>query len=101
MGDEIDRYNFAAHIHTELSKHPDWLDTAIGAISSGMQEALRLADMRAAKYDRACMAAMALCDASRVTQDTKTNLGRIIAESINPDNASESEKKVLARYGKP
>lgn len=91
----MDRNQFSAFIAATLAEHPDWMPSALQGITEGSARALQEAHRLAASKDQAMMAALALLSNHRLGPDLLATLRDRIAQSINPNNASEIEKKFI------
>jgi hypothetical protein len=61
-----DEQEFARFVASILSKHPEWLNSTLSAVSEGMRAALSYANHRTAIKDRGMLAAMSLVVNKRV-----------------------------------
>lgn len=88
---------FYSIIRAGLAENPDWLRTALSAVTEGMSDALNAAHERAHKYDMAFRSALSLSDPKRLTADAKQMLCASIVEAINPKNTCQAERDALER----
>ncbi len=90
---------FRSRIVKGLAEHPEWLRTALDAVASGMNDAVVKARERANAKDVAMISALGLLHTDRLSAETKRCLNELVARGINPDNASEIEKRALKAAG--
>lgn len=95
-----DRMQFAMFIEDTLEAHPDWLDTAIQAVSTGMHMALERERQRCISYDLAFRSALALASKDRVTAETRAVLNSAIIKAIRPTSMCQTEKEFMARVAR-
>jgi hypothetical protein len=88
---------FARLIRHTLAEHPRWLPDAIQALFHGSQLAMEELNRLRAQSDAACLAALALCDAKRITPELRTSLLGTITKPMHAPNLCELERKFAAQ----
>lgn len=77
-----DEMQFKGFIISSLAKNPEWLRSALDAVSSGMSKAIATANERAADYDLAFRSALSLADPARLSGDAKAMLSKAVVGAI-------------------
>lgn len=91
----MEKQAFVALVASTLAEHPHWLAATLAATGEGMSLALDRANTRAATKDVAMVAALALASPGRLTAEMRETLRGRIAQAIDPQNASELERRFL------
>lgn len=92
----MNKQEFYWFIEHTLTEHPDWLESAINAISSGMETSLKKLRERQSRIDAAFLCALGLLEPNRISQKLKDFLNGNIVEKINMDrNITPTEEKFL------
>lgn len=78
--DEITRQRWAAQVTATIADHPDWVSTTIGAVQSGMHEALER------KQERIHRLSMGLWQALSTSVRAKRREHETIIEAIEATN---------------
>ncbi len=90
--EEIDYF---VAIRDGLRAHPDWLRTAMDAVTQGMHAALTDERNRAGQLDLALRSALVLALPGRLSAEMKELLNGVVARALPQENASEVERKFL------
>ncbi len=101
MSDEhqSERAQFGQYVRKALAENPQWLETAIWSISSGMEDAHARLREKMAACDLAMRCAIMLTDTTRLTQRTKQLLNSAICEHLlNTVGSSQAELEFLHRH---
>lgn len=73
---------FQGYIQDVLAKHPDWLDSALRGISSGMGQAIKQSYAKQAEYHMGMCLALMLTKPGRISQDERDLAGGYIRKII-------------------
>jgi uncharacterized membrane protein len=84
---------FARLIRTTLAEHPDWLPAAVQGLFAGSLAALDTVNKQRAASDAACLAALSLCDAKRLSPELRATLLGMIVKPMRAPNLCELERK--------
>lgn len=95
MENDKGKYELGRAVSAALADNPAWLPTILGAVSSGMNEAIERAFDVASKKDMGMMSALALSKGGRISDDLRGVFLSRIEEAISPVGASNLEKEFL------
>lgn len=83
MEQDMSKSEFEGIILFQLSKHPDWHQTAIDAVVRGMEAYINHLNKINSETNRAFLSALVLCKEGRVSKDVINNCNQVIIDSIN------------------
>ena len=96
-----DEMQFKGFIRSSLAKNPEWLRSALDAVSAGMSQAVATANERAADYDLAFRSALSLADPARLSADAKEMLSKAVVGAIKKHGGNcEIEERSVKRLSK-
>lgn len=93
----MDEISFQMAIRKSLAEHPNWLPSALAAVSAGMADAIAAEQQRASSYDLAFRSALGLLSPERLSAETKAMLNSAIVRAIPDEGASMIETETKQR----
>ena len=96
-----DEMQFKIFIRASLAKNPEWLRSALDAVSAGMSQAIATANERAGDYDLAFRSALSLADPARLSTEAKELLSKAVVGAIKKHGGgSDIENRSIDRLSK-
>lgn len=89
---------FSALIRDGLAAHPDWLRTAMAAVTAGMADAIGAANKHAADSDLAWRLALTLVDPKRLTAETKEHVGALLVRHLKTTGATCGIEQTVLKH---
>lgn len=97
LGNHDQLYALCSSIQHHLEANPSDFSAINEAVQSGINSAITNINLQRARADQAMLAALALADTKRLTEDMKVILCRRISTAIHEGSASPVERAFLAK----